>query len=148
GYLTSTRTPMIISGLTSAIPSFLWTSGFLLPPLASSLLHYLSAQHRNHLSPLVCTSAAGKQITNHSLDISHCLRSTRTSHSSPLADHSPAPKPPGLPVLLFRSGPEFPLIAWTAKELFSQLVPYLRRNNIPLNRLLWLLIEMEEKYNW
>ncbi|MEQ2297126.1 hypothetical protein AMECASPLE_031509 [Ameca splendens] len=85
GYLTSTRTPMIISGLTSAIPSFLWTSGFLLPPLASSLLHYLSAQHRNHLSPLVCTSAAGKQITNHSLDISHCLRSTRTSHSSPLS---------------------------------------------------------------
>ncbi|MEQ2224829.1 hypothetical protein ILYODFUR_011526, partial [Ilyodon furcidens] len=37
-------------------------SGSLLPRLASSLLHYLSAQHRSHPSPLDCTSAAEPSV--------------------------------------------------------------------------------------
>ncbi|MEQ2240682.1 hypothetical protein ILYODFUR_017715 [Ilyodon furcidens] len=124
GYLASPCTPMIICGRTPAVPSFLWTSGFPFPQLASSL----QAQHRYHLSPRDCTSAACKQTSIHSPDIFH-----RHHSQGPLIPHPwriilqhpislsllhPHPQTssthlhfcsrvPSLPVLLFPSGPEF-----------------------------------------
>ncbi|MEQ2296937.1 hypothetical protein AMECASPLE_029605, partial [Ameca splendens] len=95
GYLTSTRTPMIIcyDNLTyPCAPRFLWTFGFLFPRLASSLLRYLSAQHRYRPCPLDCTFAAGKQISIHSPDIFHRLHPQGPLIPPSLADHSPTLK--------------------------------------------------------